>query len=233
MKILAIECSAGPVSCAVTVDGHIVSSAFSNIKVTHSQTLMPLVENVLTSANLKIADIDVFAVANGPGSFTGIRIGIALIKGLAAPYGGRCAAVSTLGAMAERFKDFGGIICPVMDARRNQVYNALFKAENGNITRICEDRAISCDDLTKELKAFSDKIIVCGDGAYVFAPYIENNDNISTACEELLYQNATGVAAAAYKQVILGETVTALDLRPAYLRLPQAERELKERLERK
>lgn len=227
MILLAIECSAGPVSATITQDGKILSSAFSNVKVTHSETLIPMVENVLSAAKLCINDIDCFALANGPGSFTGVRIGIAAVKGMAAPDKKPCCAVSTLLAMAVRFKGENAFICPVMDARRNQVYNALFEAKEGSVSRICEDRALSCEELANELKNINNKIIVCGDGAAVFAPFAEKAQNVYIQKGELGFQNATGVADAAYSMVLSGETVSPDELNPAYLRLPQAERELK------
>ena len=227
MNILALECSAGPVSAAITQDGKILSSTFSNVKVTHSETLIPMVENVLSAAKLDIKDIDCFALANGPGSFTGVRIGIAAVKGMAAPGIKPCCAVSTLLAMAVRFKGENAVICPVMDARRNQVYNALFEAKEGSVSRICEDRALSCEELANELKNINNKIIVCGDGAAVFAPFVEKAQNVYIQKGELGFQNATGVADVAYSMVKNGETVSPDELTPAYLRLPQAERELK------
>ena len=232
MNILAVECSAGPVSAAVSVDDIIVSSAFSNINVTHSETLLPMVEKVLSSAKLTLNDIDAFAVSNGPGSFTGIRIGIAAIKGMAAADNSPCIPVSTLFAMAKRFVGTNATICPVMDARRNQVYNALFKAGNDGILRLCEDRAISADFLAKELKEIKGDIIICGDGANVIEPYLKDIDNAHFAPKELLYQNATGVLLCAMDKVKLGETIKPEQLLPSYLRLPQAERELREKLKK-
>ena len=232
MKILAIECSAGPVSVTVTDYGEIKASAFSSIKVTHSETLIPLVNSVLKSARMNIGEIDCFAVANGPGSFTGVRIGIAAVKGMAAPDNKPCCGVSTLLAMAMRFTSTDALICPVMDARRNQLYNALFEAKNGKIARICDDRAVSCEELKKELLSFDGKIIICGDGAHVFAPYTKNIPGAVLAGGELALQNATGVAAAAYDAARAGNLCAPAELLPVYLRLPQAERELKLKLKK-
>lgn len=230
MKILAVECSAGPASCAVIENGKILSNAFINVKLTHSQTLMPMVESVLTLAKLTLEDIDSFAVACGPGSFTGIRIGIAAIKGLATPKNTPCAAISTLEGMAYNFKDINGILCCVMDARCNQVYNALFKIGGGVITRLCEDRAVMCEELAEELKNnySNQKIIVAGDGTDVFFKYV--NDIAVRAENTRLYQNAVGIALAAE---LAEPKCCAADLNPVYLRLPQAERELKAKNERK
>lgn len=229
MKILAVECSAGPASCAVTENGKILSSAFQNVKITHSETLMPMVEAVLRNAKLTLNDINAFAVSAGPGSFTGIRIGIAAVKGLALPNKTPVAGVSTLAAMAEAFRDTNCILCGCMDARCNQVYNALFKIENGNIARLTPDRALMCTELESELRGNyqNEKIIIMGDGAAVFHPYVA--DIATMAHDQRLYQTAVGVALAAENSGFTSPE----KLEPVYLRLPQAERELKAKHERK
>ena len=137
MKILSVECSASPASCAIIDDGKIRASSFINAKLTHSQTLMQMIINTLDNSATKLCDIDQIAVAVGPGSFTGLRIGISAVKGLAAPNNMPCVPVSTLEGMAENFADRDCVVCAVMDARCNQFYNALFKIKNGQITRIC------------------------------------------------------------------------------------------------
>lgn len=221
MKILALECSAGPASAAVVENGRVIASDFTNVKMTHSQTLLPMVKSVLEGAGLSVNDIDALAISNGPGSFTGIRIGISAVKGIAAPRKLPCYAVSTLRAIAENFAYFEGIVCPVMDARCNQVYNALFKAEKGKLTRLCEDRALMTDELLQELERFSENIMIVGDGAGLFEKYA--NKKIAVADEEKRYQNAVSVALAAEEC----EAAMPDKLMPFYLRLPQAERELK------
>ncbi len=230
MKILAAECSATPVSCAIAVDGKIIEHSFANLKITHSQTLLPMISEMLQKANLKPSDIDCFAVSAGPGSFTGVRIGISAIKGLATPNNAKCVGVSTLLAMAYNYIDTDCIVCSVMDARCNQVYNALFEITGGVVTRLTDDRALMCDELISELKEkYSDKkVIIVGDGTYLF----ENaaNNNIILSEEKRRYQNAVGVILAAGN---CDNAVTPDKLLPTYLRLPQAERELKLKLERK
>lgn len=235
MKILSLECSASPASVCVTEDGKVLSSSFINVKTTHSQTLLPMVKSTLSAANLSLKDIEAFAISAGPGSFTGIRIGIAAVKGLAIKDNVNCVSVSTLEAMAEQFSSQNAVICAVMDARCNQVYNALFRVENGNITRLCEDRALMCTELLEELKNCynNEKIIVVGDGADLFYNFVSDFDNVSVAPENLKYQNAVGVAFAALKKIKNGDTVSPSNLLPIYLRLPQAERELKKKKESK
>lgn len=231
MKILAIECSATPCSAAVIEENKIIASGFVNVKLTHSQTLMPMVESVLSSANLSLCDIEGLAVSNGPGSFTGIRIGISAIKGMAAPKRLPCVGVSTLRAMAENYTDTDCIVCGVMDARCNQVYNAIFDISEGVVTRLCEDRALLCDELKKEIENLSQNrekcVIIIGDGADVFYPFVEDIDNVFKADVKKQFQNAVGVAFASYQAFKKGETVSPEALLPVYLRLPQAERELK------
>lgn len=223
MRILALECSAGPASSAVLEDGKIIASAFTNVGMTHSQTLMPMTVKMLSDAKLSFSDIDALAISNGPGSFTGIRIGISAVKGIAAPRSLPCYAVSTLRAIAENGRSFCGIVCPVMDARCNQVYNALFKAENGRLTRLCEDRALMIDELLLELAKISENIIILGDGAHLFEKY--ESEKISVADKDHRFQRAEGVALAALE----GKAVSADKLMPFYLRLPQAERELRKK----
>ena len=226
MIVLAVESSAGPASAAIVKNGEVLSSEFINTNLTHSETLLPLVEKALSSAKLTLSDIDCFAVSAGPGSFTGLRIGIALIKGLATPENTLTAGVSTLLAMAANHKDSNCLLCPVMDARCNQVYNALFRIKNGEIERLTPDRALMCEELAAELKEkyANENIVIMGDGYKVFMPYVE--DFASLSSEDKIYQNAVGVA-------IMAENFEEPSkLNPIYLRLPQAERELKLKKER-
>ena len=228
MKMLAFECSATAASVAVLEDGAILGSAYSNVKLTHSQTLMPMMENLLLSTKLSLSDIDCFAVSNGPGSFTGIRIGISAVKGLAAAQNKPCIPVSTLLAAATLVKFHRGIICVVMDARCGQVYNALFRSDGQTVTRLCDDRAVLAQELKTEIENFTQDVIIIGDGADMFYNTFRT-DNMRIAPPHLRFQNALGVALAAK----LEDAVSHTELLPFYLRLPQAERELKKRNEDK
>ena len=231
MKILAVECSATPASVAILEDDKLIASAYTNVKLTHSQTLMPMIEGALSSSKTDINEIDGFAISSGPGSFTGIRIGISAVKGLAAVKKTPCVAVSTLLSMAQNYSDTDCIICAVMDARCNQLYNAIFDIENGEITRLCEDRALMCDELLEEIKNISqssDKcVIIVGDGADIFYNAAKDIKNIKKAHPIRQYQHAVGVGFASLDAFKKGETLSPNDLLPFYLRLPQAERELK------
>lgn len=231
MKILAVDCSAGPASCAIFENGVVLASSFCNVKLTHSETLMPMIKNTLSSALLGIGDIDAFAVNHGPGSFTGIRIGISAIKGLALAQNKPCISVSTLHSIAELFGNFEGVVCAVMDARCSQVYNALFLVENGQVTRLCEDRAVTIDEVSNQLKTYDKNIIIAGDGANLFSSLEAESENISIAKEPLRFQNAVGTAKVAQKKLQNSETLSSDELTPLYLRLPQAERELKKKKE--
>ena len=162
MKILAVECSARPVSAAVIENGNILSYAFSGINLTHSQTLFPMIENALRSAKMTFSDIEAVGVATGPGSFTGLRIGIAGAKGLAEPENLKCAGVSTLLSAAYMFIGRKAVICPCIDARCGQVYNALFKVNGDKIERLSDDRAIMIDQLKKHKKRKNSSMLRCG-----------------------------------------------------------------------
>lgn len=232
MKILALECSAGPASVAIVEDGKIIGSSYTNVKLTHSQTLLPMVSDLLKASRLDIGDIGGIAIAAGPGSFTGIRIGISVAKGIAAAKKLPCVPVSTLGAMAEMFSGQAGFICAVMDARCNQLYNAIFEVNGDTVNRLCEDRALMCDELIDEIKVLATKgkpVIVCGDGTDLFLKYTEDIDNVFPAPQHLKFQNAVGVAMCGAKALLNGDGVSPEKLLPVYLRLPQAERELKEK----
>lgn len=229
MKILAVDSSAKACSAAVLEDDKLVGSFFINTALTHSQTLVPMIEAVLNNTSIDINDIDKFAVSAGPGSFTGVRIGVAAVKGMAMPDNKPCVFVSTLEAMPYNISEDCIAVC-VMDARCEQVYNALFEIKNSSVSRICDDRAISIKDLADDLKKYNNKLILIGDGAELcYNSLKEELNNLYIAPENLRFQNAAGVALAARNK----ETITADELLPAYLRLPQAERELKKRMESK
>ena len=235
MKILAVECSATPASIAIIDDEKLVAHAFANVKLTHSQTLMPMIENILAASKINLNDIEGLAISNGPGSFTGVRIGISAVKGLAAPNDIPCIPVSTLDGMAQAFIDRDCIVCAVMDARCNQFYNALFEIKGGVITRLCDDRALMCNELKQDItKIFPEqKIIICGDGADLFYKSVNDMPNVFVAPEVLKLQSAVGVGMYAYRNIDTISTVSPNNLLPTYLRLPQAERELKAKTEDK
>ena len=226
MLILALDSSAAPASAALLEDGKILSEFYINTKQTHSQTLMPMVESVLKLTNKTLDDVTCMAVSAGPGSFTGVRIGVSCVKGLSMTRNIPCAGVSTLRAMAENARQLTGIVCAVMDARCGQVYNALFRAEGGKLTRLCDDRALPIAELLEECKTFAEKIYLVGDGAELcYKTFAAIRAELLQP--QLRFQRASGVAMAAQEMIENGQTVTPDALMPIYLRLPQAERELK------
>lgn len=226
MKILAIETSARSVSAAVTEGGVPLTCAYQNRGLTHSRTLMPLVDGMLSAAGLKAEDMDLLAVAAGPGSFTGLRIGVSALKGLAWALDKPCCGVSTLDAMSRNLTHVEGLVICAMDARRNQVYNALFQAHEGRLTRLCPDRAIGLAELAEELKSHPEPLWVLGDGGQLCFDYLRGGGfSCRLAPPQLRMQNAVGVALAAEELAARGETTTARELTPVYLRLSQAERE--------
>jgi len=229
MLILALDSTAIVASVALCRDERVIASFTVKNGNTHSETLLPMVEAVLRSANLKIEDIDLFACSVGPGSFTGVRIGTATVKGLAFGQNKNCIGVSTLEALAENLFPFDGIICPVMNARRGQVYNALFRCENGTLIRLCEDRALSVADLAAELAEAGLPFALCGDGVEEFKRLAPNSVPVSVSAL-LEDQSAVSVAKVALRRANAGENGTDAALVPVYLRLPQAERERLERL---
>lgn len=226
MKILAIDTSAVTASAAVSEDGALITATELRSKMTHSQTILPMVQDMLKNAALSLKDIDVAAVNVGPGSFTGVRIGVAAVKGLCFADNIPCVAVSTLESMAYNFIGLPEkhTVCAAMDARCGQVYTALFEVGD-TVTRLLPDQAISIEELGICLKNLEKKVILVGDGAKLCYTMLESTvPNLCIAPDHLRYQNAVGVAAAAYRSE---QRCDANALQPVYLRLPQAERELK------
>ena len=229
MLILAFESTAKAASAALVRDGKLVSQYSQCSGLTHSRTLLPMGEDMLKNAELTLGDVDLIAVAHGPGSFTGVRIGVSMVKGLAWAADKPCVGVSTLEAMAWHGLAAGGLVCPVMDARRSQVYNALFRMEDGRPVRLTEDRPIALTELAEELRAYKERVFLVGDGAELsFRTLSELGLPCVLAPENLRMQSAWGVAMAALDK----EPGSADSLLPVYLRLSQAERERQERLDR-
>ncbi len=232
MLILALEASAKAASAALCRDGALLGQYFQNCGLTHSVTLLPMAEALLKNTNLTTADVDLFAVSHGPGSFTGVRIGVSTVKGLAWAAEKPCVGVSTLEAMAWNGLAAapGSLVCCAMDARRSQVYNALFRISEGKPERLCEDRAISLEELTTELAGMEEtSIFVTGDGAALcHAALLKAGLPAALAPENARWQSAWGVCMAAQDK----PATSADGLLPVYLRLSQAERERQARMEK-
>jgi tRNA threonylcarbamoyladenosine biosynthesis protein TsaB len=220
MKILAIDSSAKSASACVVEDGKVICEAFANVGLTHSETLVPMISFVLDNAKIGVNDVDVYALTIGPGSFTGIRIGAAAIKGMAQANDTKCVGVSSLEAIAYPYRDSENIVCSVMDARCSQVYCAAFK--NGE--RLFDDGALLIEDLLPVLKGYNEKVVFVGDGAKLVFDMLKDELPCERAKPENEFPHASSVALLAGERI---ETaVSYKDIVPVYLRLPQAEREL-------
>ena len=226
MLILAFETSAKAASVALMDGDKLLGESYQNTGMTHSQTLMVMAEDMLKTAGKTAADVDAVAVAEGPGSFTGVRIGVAAAKGFAWGRETPCFGISTLEAMAESLGIYQGYVCPVMDARRSQVYNALFYVNRGEVSRVAPDRAIAIAELAEELKNLTEPIFLVGDGSILcYNHLMESIPNLVLPREHRMHQRAVGVAILAGRQLAAGIRPGGNELTPNYLRLSQAERE--------
>ncbi len=224
MKILAIDASAKACSVCVSTENELISQYYQKSGLTHSRTLLAMCDDMLKNLDMTAADVDGVAVTKGPGSFTGVRIGVAAAKGLCWGADKPLCGVSTLEAMAYNCRSEEYILCAVMDARRAQVYNALFEWNAGKLTRLCEDRAISLENLYNSAKVSEKPYFIVGDGTELCYNYfLENGLECIPAPENIRYQCAFGAAQAAFEGGVFED---AAILEPNYIRLSQAEREM-------
>ena len=225
MLLLCFETSAKACSAALHDGERLLGESYQNTGLTHSQTLMVMAEDLLKQCGKTAADVTALAVAAGPGSFTGVRIGVSAAKGFAWGREIPCYGVSTLEAMARSAACLGGVICCCMDARRAQVYNAVFERCGETLVRLREDRAISLDDLCEDLQNIEKTIFLVGDGAELcYTTLLERLPRLTLLPEHLRQQRASGAALAAWEKIGRGERGDAGSLTPNYLRLSQAER---------
>ena len=230
MLILTFETSAKAASTALLEDGRLLAESYQNTGLTHSQTIMVMAEDLLKQCGKRVPDVTAVAVASGPGSFTGIRIGVAAAKGFAWGAELPCVGVSTLAAMAVGLGIWQGYVCPVMDARRSQVYNALFHVDCGKYTRIREDRAISLQELGEDVKNLPEPVFLVGDGSILcYNTLSEKVSGLILPPEARMHQRASGVALEAERLLQAGGSFPSEALVPNYLRLSQAERERNEK----
>ena len=230
MLLLAFETSAKAASVALFDGENLLGEQYQNTGLTHSQTLMVMAEDLLKQSGKCAQDVQAVAVANGPGSFTGVRIGVAAAKGFAWASEIPIYGVSTLEAMARGLGIFEGYVCPVMDARREQVYNALFYVNQGSITRQTPDRAIALAELKNELKTLEKPVFLVGDGSILCYNTLRNDvPNLIMPPQWRMHQRAVGVGLAALAQETPDDPA---GLAPNYLRLSQAERERNEKLQK-
>lgn len=227
MKILALDSTAVAASVALCEDEQLLGEYTIQNGNTHSETLLPMVESILRLFDLTPNDVDLFAASAGPGSFTGVRIGAATLKGLAFETNKPCIGVSTLEALARNLDVVNGIVCPVMNARRRQVYTAIFRMENGVMTRLLPDSALPLTELNELLRGYSDPIYLVGDGYEISAEAL--TVPLTKTPERLRHQSAYSVAQVAREAYEAGVRTTDCEMVPTYLRPSQAERERAER----
>ena len=223
MKLLALDSSATVATVALCEDDRLLAEYTLNNGNTHSETLLPMVESVLRSYGITVRDVDLFAASNGPGSFTGVRIGAATLKGLAFGAGKPCLGVSTLEAIAENLSVRAGLICPVMNARRSQVYTALFRSDGETLTRLRDDEAISIEELDELLSAYGEPVSFCGDGVDVTLPALKKTVALPVP-NRLVHQSASSVAKVALRAYREGLCTNDAEFTVTYLRPSQAER---------
>lgn len=229
MLIFGIDTCCAAATAALMDDERMIAETVVNHKRTHSQKMMPQVEQMFANAEIDVRDVDVFAAAVGPGSFTGVRIGVATAKALAQANGKPCAAVSTLHALAHQAEFFDGIVCPILDARRNQVYNALFVGGK-SLTRLCEDRALALDDLLGELLGRDENVLFLGDGVAAYRTEIEEKlkEKARFAPKNMRMNLGGSVAELGLEAALRGDTMPYGELIPSYVRLSQAEQALRD-----
>ena len=228
MKILSVDSSAIVASVALSDDGRLLAEYTLNNKNTHSETLLPMIESLLSFFSMSADDVDLFAVSTGPGSFTGVRIGTATVKGLAFAKGKPCVGVSTLEAIAYNLRFHKGIVCPVMNARRSQVYTAIFRSDGEKLERLTDDLAISISELDTMLAEYNEEIVLAGDG-YDICEKGFATTSVRPVTERLRHQSAFSVAEAALYAYKSGKHCSDAELGVEYLRPSQAERERAER----
>lgn len=228
MKILSVDSSATVASVALCENGRLLAEYTLNNKNTHSETLLPMIESVLSFFSMEIGDVDLFAVSTGPGSFTGVRIGTATVKGLAFASNKPCVGVSTLEGIAYNLRFHKGLVCPVMNARRSQVYTAIFRSDGEKLERLTEDLAISIAELGGMLAEYKEETVLAGDGYDICIGVFEKTA-VRPVPERLRHQSAFSVAEAALAAYESGKYCSDAELGVEYLRPSQAERERAER----
>lgn len=234
MKILGIDSSGLVASAAIADEKNIIAEFTVNNKQTHSQTLLPMIEKVVDMSGIELEQIDAIAIAAGPGSFTGLRIGSATAKGIGLALKKPVVSVPTLEGLAYRVSVFDGIICPIMDARRNQVYTGIYKMDKGNLVCLSEQKAVDIHEIMEKLEKYDEKVIFLGDGVEVQRETIEKEfkKEYCFAPIHLSKQSAAAVAVLGDIYFNQGKAEDAAEHKPIYLRKSQAEREREERLKK-
>lgn len=231
MLVLSVDSSSTTATCALVKDDQILAELNLNSKREHSVLIMDIIDQILKSYNLSINDVDAFAISEGPGSFTGLRIGMATIKGLAFSTKKPCISLSTLDALAYNAFTFDGIICPIIDALRDNVYTNLYKNVDGELTPISQAACLSLTELINDLNSRNEKVIFVGDGVTKHRDRIANEIPYATfAPLNCLYPKASSLGELAIKKLNLGITSPLNEFNPVYLRKSQAETEYEKRM---
>ncbi len=232
MKILAVDTSSPVAAVAVMDDRELLGEYFLNHKKTHSQKLVPMMEEILRSLELRPSDMDVFAAASGPGSFTGLRIGITTVKAMAYAAKKPVVSIPTLDALACNIPLTEALVCPIMDARNNQVYTALYRNDGGIQSNITEYMGIPVSQLVQIINSAGGSVIFTGDGVLIHREYLkkELGEKCSFAPRSHLLNRASSVAQLAMTRAMSGKLESCMDMAPFYLRKSQAEREMEKKL---
>ena len=231
MKILALDSSGLVASVAIVSDDDLIGEYTVNYKKTHSQTLLPMLDEVAKMVELDLSTIDVIAVSAGPGSFTGLRIGSATAKGLALALNKEIVSVPTVDALAYNMWGCRDLVCPLMDARRNQAYTGLYRFSDGKMDTLIKQCVVQIDEIIDKINKEGQKVIFLGDGVPVFKEYIRENITVPYDFAPGMCNKQRASAVACLGQILFGEgkAVPAYEHKPEYLRLSQAERERQEK----
>ncbi len=233
MNIFAVDTSAKAVSAAILCDDKLVSQVSLNTGLTHSETLLPICADLLKNARMSLDDIDLFAASIGPGSFTGLRIGISAVKGFAFAKQKPCVGVSSLLGLVMNHTDKREILCAVTDARRDDAYCAFFAMQQRKMTRLTDDLAVHISQMGELFDVYGEKeILLIGDGAAAVKNKYTDRNYITLLNTPYTLQQAYGIGLSAYEQAVAGKAISAKELMPVYIRLPQAQRERLERLQK-
>ncbi len=235
MKVLAIDSSGLVASVAIVSDNEMIAEYTVNYKKTHSQTLMPMINEIVEMTKTDLKELDGIAISKGPGSFTGLKIGAATAKGLGLVLDIPIIAIPTVDGIAYNLYKTKGIICPIMDARRNQAYTGLYKWINDEFTVLSEQKVAKIEELVKEINELNEEVIFLGDGVEIFKNQLKELVNVpySYAPSHLSKQRAGAIGALGIEYMKKGETIHADNFAPSYLRKSQAERELADKMGKK
>jgi tRNA threonylcarbamoyladenosine biosynthesis protein TsaB len=231
MKILCLDSATESATAAIIDENKLLGEIIFNYKKQHSVIMMPMIDKLLKNTDLDINDIDGFVVSKGPGSFTGLRIGMATIKGLVQANEKPFISISSLDALANNLYFAQGIICPIMDALRGNVYTNFYKMEDGSLTSLEDPQILSLDELIGKVKSFNDRVYFIGDGTYKFSEELLNNlNNISFAPSHLNIVRASSLGELGMQLLKKGIKEDIFTSAPIYLRASQAEREYEEKM---